>query len=331
MSQLPGHDIVVIGASAGGVAALQQLVRWLPRELPAAVFVVLHIPAESRSLLVDILGGAGKLPVAFGHDGAKIEHGKIYVAPPDRHLLLTRGVVVRLSRGPKENRHRPALDPLFRSAASAYGPRATGIVLSGTLDDGAAGLRAIKACRGTTMVQDPDEAKHPGMPQNALLNAQIDYCATIEKLASLIIELAANAINNPDDYEVPAHVRIETEFAFMERDMRDMKSLGPPAEFVCPTCHGSLTELHDGEMTRYRCHTGHAFSIESLLADQNQEVESALYAALRAIDENATLSAGSQKPTVSAFRARRKSRRARRNGSINPAQRCASCSSGVAI
>ena len=284
-----GHDIVVIGASAGGVSALKKLVSLLPQDLPASLFVVLHVPADSRSLLPQILAGAGSLQVASARNGEKIKHGKVYIAPPDHHMLLTRGEV-RLTRGPKENRHRPAIDPLFRSAAWAYGPRTVGIVLSGTLDDGTAGLRAIKSCRGTTLVQDPVEAQYPGMPENAILHAPVDYCATIEKLAAAIIELAAKAVHDPDSYEVADHIKIETEFAFMERDMRDMKSLGSPAGIVCPTCHGSLTEMQDGEMVRYRCHTGHAFSQESLVAEQDEDVENALYAAVRAIDENLAVS-----------------------------------------
>jgi two-component system chemotaxis response regulator CheB len=217
-----------------------------------------------------------------------IRHGRIYIAPSNRHMMLTRGHI-RLTLGAPENRHRPAIDPLFRSAALAYGPRVVGILLSGSLDDGTAGLRAIKACRGVTMVQDPAQARYPGMAEHALMHAQIDYCASVEKLARLIEQHAAEPAIDPDNYEPPEHLKLEVEFAFMEGNMDQMKRLGPPSEFVCPTCHGSLTEIRDGDMLRYRCHTGHAFSAENLFLEQDRAVEEALFTAVRAIEENAAL------------------------------------------
>src|SRR5437588_6269412 len=168
---MPGHDVIVIGASAGGVEALMALTGTLPRDLPAAVFVVLHIPAQSPSLLPSILSRVGSLKVVHATDGAKIEHGCIYVAPPDHHILLERGKV-RVVRGPKENRHRPAVDPLFRSAALAYGPRVVGVILTGSLDDGTAGLLAVKRRGGIAVVQDPNEALYSSMPLNALTHVE---------------------------------------------------------------------------------------------------------------------------------------------------------------
>src|SRR5947199_9158576 len=171
---MSGHDIIVVGASAGGVEALVTLARSLKRNLQAAVFVVLHMPAQSPSLLPEILGRAGPLKAVQATDDMQIEPGHIYVAPPDQHMLMELGKV-RVVRGPKENRHRPAVDPLFRSAALAYGPRVIGVILTGALDDGTAGLQAVKRRGGITIVQDPDEAFYPGMPLSALQHVQVDY------------------------------------------------------------------------------------------------------------------------------------------------------------
>src|SRR5262245_39082781 len=170
----PGRDIAVIGASAGGVAALRRLLEAMPREYPGTVFVVVHTSPEGRSELPAILNRTSTLPAIHAVDGAAIEPGHVYIAPPDRHLLVSRGSV-QLVRGPRENRHRPAIDPLFRSAAWAYGPRVVGVVLTGNLDDGTAGLWAVKTCGGTTVVQEPDEADHPEMPLNALMHNRIDH------------------------------------------------------------------------------------------------------------------------------------------------------------
>ncbi len=163
---MPGHDIIVVGASTGGVEALETLIKGLPPRLPAAIFVVLHIPAQSSSLLAEILNRRGQLDAVQARDNMEIKHGRIYVAPPDHHLVVERGKVC-IVRGPKENRHRPAVDPLFRSAALTYDPRVMGVILTGALDDGTAGLLAVKRCGGTAIVQDPDEAFYPGMPLSA--------------------------------------------------------------------------------------------------------------------------------------------------------------------
>src|SRR3954470_2925577 len=186
---MPSHDIIVIGASAGGVETLKALVRGLPAELPAAVFVVLHVAPGGPGYLPQILAKAGPLPASFPEDGEAIANGRIYVAPPDHHLLLEPGRV-RVVRGPKENRHRPAADPLFRSAAWAYGPRVIGVVLSGTLDDGAAGLWAIKSCGGVAIVQDPEDALFDEMPASALASVDADHVAPLEELPLILAELA---------------------------------------------------------------------------------------------------------------------------------------------
>src|SRR5437870_1151500 len=187
---MSGHDIIAIGASAGGVDALVKVVKDLPAHLPAAVFVVLHIPAQSPSMLPDILNRAGPLRAVHPEDNTEIKHGHIYIAPPDHHLLLDKDHI-HIARGPKENRHRPAVDPLFRSAALAYGPRVVGIVLTGVLDDGTAGLRAVKRYSGIAIVQDPDEAIYPGMPLSAIEHVQVDHILPLAAIGPLLVRLAS--------------------------------------------------------------------------------------------------------------------------------------------
>jgi len=199
---MSNRDIVVIGASAGGIEALTKLVRTLPGNLPAALFVVLHMPADIPSLLPEILSRVGALPASHPADGMTITPGQIYVAPPDHHLLVERGYV-HLVRGPKENRHRPAIDPLFRSAAKAYCQRVVGVILSGALDDGTAGLLAIKRSGGIAIVQSPEEALYPQMPQSALNHVQVDYCLPVRKINAIIQHLAHKAVEEKSESETP--------------------------------------------------------------------------------------------------------------------------------
>jgi two-component system chemotaxis response regulator CheB len=282
----PGPAIVVVGTSAGGVSALQRLARALPAHLPAAVFVVIHLSAESHSQLPELLTRAGPLPAAWAEDGMPIVPGRILVAPADCHLLLEPDRVT-VVRGPKENRHRPAIDPLFRSAAWAFGPRVTGVVLTGSLDDGTAGLWAIKSCGGTTVVQDPGDAEHSEMPSNALMHNRIDHRLPLADIAPLLMELASKAVTEPVAMP-PERLKDEIEYTKMNhRDLRDMNSLGTLSPFTCPTCRGALWELEENGHLRYRCHTGHAYTHASLLIDQNTAIEEAMYAALRAVEEKA--------------------------------------------
>src|SRR5262245_57498927 len=285
---MPGRDIIVIGASAGGIRALQELVGALSPELPAAVFVVQHQSADSPGMLSGILGRAGTLPTVVPDEAALLEPGRIYIAPPDRHLLVERGRAV-VVRGPKENRHRPAIDPLFRSAAWAYGPRVVGVILTGMGDDGAAGLWAIKSCGGTTVVQDPASAAHPQMPESALLHNEIDHCIPLDQIAPLLTRLAREPINGHDYASCRPTLKTEVEFDTMGRDITDMGSLGKLSPFTCPACRGALWELQDGDILRYRCHTGHAFSEQSLRDEQSIAIHESLYSALRAVEETAPL------------------------------------------
>lgn len=281
------RDIVVIGASAGGVRTLQELVKLLPADFPGSVFIVQHLSPDVKSLLPEILARAGSLPVLFPEDSKKFRPGHIYVAPPNCHLLVEPDKT-RVVRGPRENRHRPAIDPLFRSAAWAYGPRVVGVVLTGYLDDGAAGLWAIKTCGGITIVQDARDALYHDMPANAAMAIDVDYTLPVAEIGPLLDSLARQPIDGQREFERPSVIKTEIEFAKMDRDITDMNTLGTLSPFTCPTCRGALWELHNGDILRYRCHTGHAFSKDSLVAEQTAAIEDALYTALRAVEEKAT-------------------------------------------
>ena len=285
---MANRDIIAIGASNGGIEALKELASALPREFPASVFVVQHLGAGSPGLLGQILARETPLPTFAPKDGASIEPGRIYVAPPDRHMLLERGRV-RIVRGPKENRHRPAIDPLFRSAAWAYGPRVIGVVLTGELDDGTAGLWAIKTCGGVSVVQDPDDAIAQSMPRNALAYNDVDHCVALSELGALLTRLVAEELPVGEAPGVPDAVKTEVEFAAMNGRMEDMGKLGAVSSFTCPTCRGALWELTSEGLLHYRCHTGHAFAPESLVAEQSVAVENALYSALRVVEEKSAV------------------------------------------
>jgi two-component system chemotaxis response regulator CheB len=285
---MPGHDIIVIGASAGGVEALSQLVQRLPADLAAAIFVVLHVPAHGTSQLPVILGRNGPLAARHPSDGEAIAPGTIYVAPPDQHLLIQDGQV-RLSRGPRENGHRPAVDPLFRTAARSHGRRVVGVILSGALDDGSAGLVAIKQRGGVAIVQDPDDAIYPGMPRSALESLAVDHRLTVAGIAETLVRLAGEPVG-PEEDPMPDDLEIEAKIAaFDPESLLDGDRPGTPAGFACPDCGGTLWELGEGELVRFRCRVGHAWTINSLMAEQSEGVETALWTAFRALQERAAL------------------------------------------
>jgi two-component system chemotaxis response regulator CheB len=282
------RDVVAIGASAGGVEALRAVVAGLPADYPGAVLVVLHLPRDAPSALPAILDRSGPLPAATAVDGEPLRFGQIYVASNDHHLLLVDGHI-RLTRGPAENGHRPAIDPLFRSVARAYRQRSIGVVLSGSRDDGAAGLATIVARGGAAVVQDPSDALYPWMPRAALESAPTEHVAPAAKLGGLITEMTA--VDLPD---APA----AAEDALLDAEVK-MSELGPltsdelaaaPAGYGCPSCGGALFQLADHPMPRYRCRVGHAWSPETLLDEQAIALEGALWMALRALEEKSALS-----------------------------------------
>ena len=267
------RDIIVIGASAGGVEALRDLVRCLPADLPAAVFIVLHLAPTGPSVLPAILQRAGTLPAVHPVEGERILPGRIYVAPPDRHMVLQGGRIT-LTVGPRENRSRPAVDPLFRSAAVEFGPRVIGVVLSGGLDDGTAGLRLIGERGGLTVVQDPEEALHPTMPRSALEAVPVDHCLRVLEIASLLA-----AITSGNGEFQPA-------LAEPEQPVEDPT---PPGVFVCPECHGPLHELEESGVAQFRCRVGHVFSPESLEAEKETDIERSLFVAHQVMEDGASL------------------------------------------
>ena len=278
-------DIVVIGASAGGIEALRMLVGRLPADLPASLFIVLHTSPEAPSMLADILGRSGSLSTVTPNDGERIRPGTIYVAPPDRHLLVEPNRV-RVTRGPKENRFRPAVDPLFRSAAQTYGPRVVGVILTGYLDDGTAGLWTVKQLGGTAVVQDPADALVPFMPLNAVTHVKVDYCLPLEEIAPLLVRLTSETAEEEGAFQVPKEVEIEVNIAKEQKALdAGVLQLGEPSNYACPECHGVLLQMKEGTLYRFRCHTGHAYSIESLLTDITEKMDDALWNSIRAFEE----------------------------------------------
>src|ERR1051325_2332378 len=273
---MASKDIVVIGASAGGMGALEKLVAGLPADLPAAVFVAWHLSPGVRTLLPSVLSRAGPLPAGQPSDGDPIKPGRIYVGPNDHHLLLERGYV-RVTKGPKENRFRPAVDPLFRSAAYIYSPRVIGVVLSGALDDGTAGLWAIKLRGGTAIVQDPEDAMHRSMPLSALDNVEVDYKLPVADIGPLLGRLTrAEAAAEPliaaaERDKMESEVKIARESDPRLEDV--FLKHGQLSPFPCPECHGVLSMIRDGNIVRFRCHTGHGLSSGTLLESASEQVE----------------------------------------------------------
>ncbi|NMG21342.1 chemotaxis protein CheB [Brasilonema bromeliae] len=287
---MPGHDIIVVGASAGGVEALSYLVKNLPPDLNAAVMIVLHVPSHGTSVLPHILTRAGKLPASHAKDGEVIQLRRIYIAPPNYHLLVKPGHI-HLARGPRENGHRPAIDPLFRTAARAYGRRVVAVVLTGVLDDGTAGLKAVKMRNGVAVVQNPEDAMYAGMPRSAIENVNdIDHILPLSDIPDILVSIANTQVEGEED---PVPEEIEVESDLVELDMNVLNSEqrpGKPSTFGCPDCGGTLWDLSDGNLLRFKCRTGHAYSAETLLAKQSDALEDALWVALRALEEKASLS-----------------------------------------
>jgi two-component system chemotaxis response regulator CheB len=283
---MPNRDIIVIGGSAGSGAVLQRIMEDLPADLPASIFIATHVPSQSAGYLADALARVGALPVRSAVDGQPIEPGCVYVAVPDRHLLVIDGTV-RLGDGPRENMTRPAIDPLFRSAALSYGPRTVGVILSGLLNDGASGLAAIKACGGTAVVQHPLNAVADQMPLAALEAVSVDRVAPPEDLGGILAEISRTAAG--EACEPPTGLELEVEIAGGARlGAEALRKIADPSALSCPDCQGVLSEIRDGQPLRYRCQIGHAHTAE-FLASRNREVEEAMRVALRVMEERVTL------------------------------------------
>lgn len=279
------RDLVVIGASGGGIHAIKRVVGRLPRDFGAAVVVVLHQWGRGPNILVDILNHIGTLPAVEASNGMAVRPGTVYVPPVDHHILVDEGVF-QVARGPRENHARPAVDPLFRSAARVYGPRVIGVILTGSLDDGTAGLLAIKRRGGVAVVQDPAEALYPGMPQSALDHVQVDHRVHLEAIAPLLVELTRVVVAGEPARSATGDPELREQQGGTT-GMEPVKMVGKPSYFSCPACHGVLWEVDDGDLIRFRCHTGHAYGLESLVSGKDQDVEGALWAAMRALKEKA--------------------------------------------
>ena len=285
------RDIVVIGASAGGITALKELVKTLPPEFPAAILVVQHIAADSPSILPEILSHASALPAKHPLPGEAIVPGTIYVAPPDHHLLVEDEKVL-VARGPKENRFRPSIDALFRSAAYTYGPRVIGVVLTGYLDDGTSGLWSLQRLGGVAIVQDPLDAVSPAMPTNALQYVAADYVVPLAEISALLVRLTLEPapgkprVTKAELDLLGLELTIAKHDNAFEMGIIDKGELTP---FTCPDCHGALTQLIEGNLIRYRCHTGHAYTINALLSEVSTSVESMLYQTMRGLEETKML------------------------------------------
>lgn len=320
--------LVVIGASAGGVQALKTLASELPIDFPVPILVVLHLAPDFPSLLPEILNKAGPLAVVRPTDGEPMLGGHIYVASPDRHLIVEDGHI-GVTRGPKENRSRPSIDTLFRSAAYSYGPGVVGVVLSGMLDDGTSGLWTVKRRGGVAVVQSPEDAEYDSMPRNALEQVAVDHVVPVRELSRLLQVLVARPQEKQPAGRLPRdrrgggeardmgrgspaaqgegargegaqgegmdelqQERLKVEVGVSKEEggfQRGVMELGELSTFACPECHGVMVQIQEGGLLRFRCHTGHAFTASALLSDLSKSVEQNVYSLLRVLEEEVML------------------------------------------
>lgn len=287
---MPGKDIIVIGGSAGSIDPIRTMLRDLPADFAGSLFIVVHNSPDSPGLLNGIFNAAGPLPASFAGNNERIAPGHVYVAAVDHHLVIEPGTI-RLARGPKENRFRPAIDPLFRSAAQTYGPRVVGILFSGGLDDGTAGLWTVKQLGGTAIVQNPHEAAAPSMPRSAIQHVRVDHVMRVEEIAPLLVRLVSTPADLPEgDRAVPEDIKIEVDIANEDSAMNaGVLKLGRPSNYACPECYGVLLEMKDRGPLRFRCHTGHAYTLVSLMSEIDDVIEETLWSAIRALEERAML------------------------------------------
>lgn len=282
-------QIVVVGTSAGGLHALSRLIEQLPEDFPAPILIVMHISADaSGNVLLNVLNQHGKITCVHAGHQMKAKPGFAYLAPSDHHLMIDKAGMLMVTKGAQENRSRPAVDPLFRSAAVAFGNRVTGIVLSGYLDDGTSGMIAIQRCGGTCIVQDPADAEYPDMPANVLNQLKPDHCIPLAEMGALLSLLMERKIGRKT--AIPKDIQREAKIA--ERVLSDLgvvNSLGDQVPFNCPGCGGVLWKVGNGPALRYRCHTGHAYTAKVLLAEQTKKLEETMWTALRMFEERRNL------------------------------------------
>lgn len=268
------HDLIVIGASMGGFHALKQLISEFPKDLPAAVLVVLHIPSDRDSFLADSFGRGASLPVLSAKDGDTIRHGHVYLAVPDFHLRIDQ-TKIKLDHGPKHNFSRPAVDPLFTSAALQFGPRVVGVVLTGALDDGTNGLMDIKRYGGRSVIQTPSDAANPSMPSSALSCVPIDHSVPLSEMGKLLISLAGSHVDP----------------SFIQKARLMPQPTEPKlSTHICPECNGPMWVIETGKLMHFHCRIGHAFSGQSLLVEKTMALESALWSAVNALKDKANIS-----------------------------------------
>jgi two-component system chemotaxis response regulator CheB len=307
---MANRDIITIGASAGGVEPLITLVGALPADLPASIFVVLHLAPEEPSVLAELMGRRAALSVETATDRLEFQPGRVYVAPPDRHLMIDRSYAY-LTRGPRENLSRPAVDPLFRSAAVVHGPHVVAVILSGSLDDGTSGLGAVKRCGGVAVVQDPDDAQVPDMPRSAAEHVEVDFCVPLAEMAELLVRLAGDAPGDP----VPPSpgLLMEVEMARAGGGPSEqLDDIGDLAALTCEACGGPLWEIRNEKVLRFRCREGHSYTAKTLLQEQKDGIEQSLWAAVQMMDERVRVlerlvaydKGKGRKTTLSGFQAR---------------------------
>jgi two-component system, chemotaxis family, protein-glutamate methylesterase/glutaminase len=278
--------IIVIGASSGGFDVLKKIIEELPDDFNPSIFIVWHMSPDVQGILPQVLNRANKIYAAHAYDNEPIKPNRIYVARPDHHLIINPDKV-RVTRGPKENRFRPAVDPLFRSAAYTYGNRVVGVVLSGALDDGTAGLWTIKHYGGIAVVQDPDDAEVSSMPENAIRQVKVDHIVPVSQIADLLVRLSKEPLTEKNDVMKDEQTKKEIQIAAEENALeKGIINFGELSPFTCPECHGVLSRLHNENIVRYRCHTGHAYSVDALMASITEKIEDSLYSAIRGIDES---------------------------------------------
>ncbi|RAU82902.1 chemotaxis protein CheB [Pontibacter arcticus] len=282
--------IIVVGTSAGGMQALLKLFAPLPQNLPASIFIVQHISLDSSApFLVDRLNKHTKLTCKVAVHEEEFEPGTVYFAPPDKHLLLN-GTRMLVVKGPRENQFRPAIDPLFRSAAAHHGANVMGIILTGFMSDGVIGMECVKRCGGLTIVQHPDDAEFPVLPENVIRQVELDYVVPVSEMGIIVEELASQPLQ--ESLTVPADIRQEALIAervmssATQTSIEDLDKAGSRTAYSCPDCGGGLWELsQEGTIVRYRCHSGHAYSQESLLTGMSNSLEETLWVALRTLEE----------------------------------------------